>query len=169
MASAFFLLRHFFIETRHIHCHIVFADCFFYELQRETVGIVKLECCAACENVAGFHLIQLFCQYRHASRKCAAKSFFLTLYHLPHEAVIVGQVGVFAVHHCHDFVHHLGAGHSLNTEHMSMTNGSAHDAAQHIAPVFVGREHAVRDQKSHSPGVFCQNAQGEVFLRVFAV
>ena len=79
------------------------------------------------------------------------------------------QVGIFARHHRHYFVHHLGAGYLFHSEQMGVPDSPAHDAAEHIASVFVGREHSVRDQKSHGSCVLRHDAKRKIAPRVFAI
>jgi len=85
------------------------------------------------------------------------------------EVGVVGQLGVGGAHLGHGGLHQDRRHQSVDTEGEGMADGPADDAAQHVAPVLVGREHPIADQEAHRPTVVGEDAQRGVDGGIVAV
>jgi len=98
-----------------------------------------------------------------------AEAFLLAGDHPGHEVGVVGQLRV-GIAHLLDRRRHQGGGdEALDAQGEGVANGAPDDAAQHVAAVLVGGEHAVAHEKAHGTTVIGEDAQGGVDAGVVAV
>jgi hypothetical protein len=79
------------------------------------------------------------------------------------------QLAVLAAHQLDHALGEAGQEPRPQSEHPALLDGAAHDPAQDVAAILVGRHHAVGDQERHRPRVVGQDAQRAGGLEVVAV
>ena len=105
---------------------------------------------------------QLLAQQALAGPQRAPEALLLGRHHGGDHVGAGDQLGVGGAHGGHHRLHQ-GRAQGLGRSQLGPpAQGPADDAAQHVAPGLVGRQHPVGDEKGHGPGVVGQDAQAHV-------
>jgi hypothetical protein len=96
----------------------------------------------AATEVAGLVVEQL-----QARAERLLETAFLELQRLGDQGLRAHQLGIGIAHLMHQGRHQLVDHRVLGAEQMGMAHGATHDAAQHVAAAFIGRQHAVGNEE----------------------
>ncbi len=168
-AGALLLLAHIVVETRLVSLEAALFRHVVDDVEREAVGVVEPESGFAGNDrlALGGEGVHFLFKHGKALVERGREAFLLLAHDARHE---VGAGAQFRVALAHD-LHHLEGGlveeGVLHPHEAAKAEGAADEAAQHVAPAFVGGEDAVRDHEGDGPAVIRNDAQGGV--RVVAV
>ena len=136
------------------------------DVHGESKGVVELE-----DDIPGDDLVfQLFhvgnggFQQLHARAQGFQEFFFLVLDHVKDKGGGVLQLRIGFVHDLEDHLHGFVEEGFLQTDGTSVTDGPTHDAAQDVAPAFVGRQDPVGNQEGGGPGMVGNDLHGHFHL-----
>ncbi len=160
------LLLHQLAESGLVHLHILFLQHLRRQVQRETIGVVKLESVRAGEQ--GFVLClvgrQHFRVNFHARIQRLEEILFLRPHHLGDISFLFRHVGIGGLVDLGHRGHHLVQERPVHSQQLSVTRGAAQQAAQHIAPALVAGQHAVADHHDGGTDMVRDNPEGHVGL-----
>ncbi len=153
-------------KLRLVKLQAVFFQNILRQIQRETVGVIKLERIVAGENCrAGF--LQLFndvADHVQAVADGFAEFFFFHQHNLGDKFALFADFRVCVAHQLANQRHHLVHERLGDVERYAITHGAAENAAQHvIAPVIAG-DNAVCNQECAGANVVGNNAVREARL-----
>ncbi|OQC09427.1 MAG: hypothetical protein BWX79_01430 [Alphaproteobacteria bacterium ADurb.Bin100] len=132
-------------KTGAVHLDAMFAAHVRRQIKREAVGVVQLEGHVAGQDLGATG--QRLVQNLHPGGQGFEETLFLDPQHLGDAGLLRGKVGVGRAHEPHQVFHELVEKRRLLAQLVAMADGAAHDAALHVAPAFVGGNHAVADEE----------------------
>ena len=141
------LLRHRGVEPDGVDRPALFAQRVLRQVQRETVGVIKLERRLARQVCVLRQPFQRFIQKVKAAIQSLAEPVFLQLERFLDQRLRPAKLRESLAHLSHQRRHQTVHQRRVDTQQVRMTHRPAHDPAQDIAPPLVRRQHAVGDQK----------------------
>ena len=156
MFPGFFpLLVHAGLETGLVEGKAVLFDDVGGQIDREAEGVVELEDGLSGEDrlPGGAQLGDFLLEDAQAVVEGLDETFLLVLHHPGDELLTGGLLGVGPGHRLEDEDRGLEQDRPLETEHLGVAHGAAHDPPQHVAASLVGRQHPVGDEKGGGPAV----------------
>ena len=134
-------------EAVFVDLDTAFAGDLLGDLEWETVGVVQQEGDVAGECRTVGKSVELFVEDRLPLAKGLAEANFFAIDDLAHELVVGGEIRVVGAHDLDHGINHAAHDRRLDPEDVCMAHGATENAAQHIAPCLVRREHAVADEQ----------------------
>ena len=170
LAGGLPLALHVIFEAFQVQDQVLFPQGVLDQIQGKAVGVIELEGHFPGQNleIVGLEVVQFLAQELQAVVQGVGEALFFAGHHLGQELPGLDEFGIDLAHQLHHpFAHlpHKGAG---QVQEAPEADGPAHDAAQHVAPAFVGGQHPVGDQEGGGPGVVGNHPEGDVFLLIFA-
>ncbi|EJK90166.1 hypothetical protein UUU_32860 [Klebsiella pneumoniae subsp. pneumoniae DSM 30104 = JCM 1662 = NBRC 14940] len=158
LARAAALLFHRGFKTSFINLDVALAAHIGGQVDREAVGVVQTEGGFAVQGVA-FQLRQLLIQQRQAALEGAGKLLFFGFQHLLNLSLLLLQLVAGGAHHIDQRGNQFPEEGVLRAQHVAVTDRAANDTTQHVAAVFIRRDHAVGNQEGAGANVVGDNAQ----------
>ncbi len=140
---------------RGVEAGIVDGDALLFErilgeVERKAESVVELEGDLAGKNVSAPKAgCRLFEQLQPTLKRLAETRLF-ELQRLDDEALPALELRISAAHFLDEGRHHAPKERFGGAEKMRMPHGAAHDAAKHIAPPLIRRQHAIGDEEGGS-------------------
>ena len=132
------------VEARLVHGHTTLAADVGRQVQREAEGVVQLEGGLAVDATAAPGVRgECGLQDLHAVGNGLEEAFFFLLQHLGHAHGLAPQFGVGVAHLGGQGLHQLVEEGLARAQLVAVADGTAGDAAQHVATAFVARNHPV--------------------------
>ena len=148
LARVVLLLLHRFSEGCGIDRDVAPAQSVLRQIEREAVGVVKLERNVSCKHVACAQIVRGIVEQDQATLQGLAELGFLKLERLGDHCLRAAKFAVGVAHLADECWHEAVHQRVLGAEQMRMPHGAAHDPAQDIAAAFVGWQHAVGNQEA---------------------
>ena len=151
------MLFHRHVKPRHINSAALFAQGVLGQVEGETVGVVELEG-GSTRQVGPFRQAgQFVVQQAQTTVERGAKAGFFQAQRRFDQALGAGQFGIGAAHLPDQGGHQTEHHRVLCAQHMRMTHGTAHDAAQHIAAPLVRGHDTIGNQERGRTQVVCDH------------
>ena len=115
-----------------------------------------------------FDLCNLVFEEFQATRKRLEEALLVAAHAVGDEGAAVFEFGVHIPHLVDDRIRNLEEEGTLDAQQNPVPAGTAQDAAQHVAPALVRREHAVPHQKGQSARMVGHDPQRNILLGIFA-
>ena len=144
------LRSHFTPEALGVHCDALLGGDFLRHLQWEAVCVPEAEGSASVERV---HTFKSFGEHVVAVQEGLLETLFLKPEHCQDEVAVVDQFGIDLAHLIDGGVRDFAEEVALDADAPGVADGSADDAAQHIAAPLVAGNDAVRDEECHAASV----------------
>ena len=128
------------------------------QVDREAVGVVQTEGGFAIQGVA-FQLRQLFIQQRQSALQSTGELLFFGFQHLLNLSLLLLQFFAGGAHHGDQRGNQFPEEGVLRAQHVAVTDRTANDATQHVAAVFIRRDHAVSNQECTGANVVGNHTQ----------
>ena len=147
------LLRHGGIVAGHIHLALLAAQNVLGQVEREAVGVVKLEGDIAGQRLGALQLPGLFLQQLQAASERILEAGLLQLQRFADQSLGARQLGEGGSHFGHQLGHQPMQQRLAGAKHVGVAHTPPHDPPQDIAAALVGGQHAIRDQEGAGPEV----------------
>ncbi|MNU71875.1 hypothetical protein D3C71_613170 [compost metagenome] len=134
-------------EAGNIDADLTGAQRILRQIERETIGVVKLEGGFAVQHVALVQGRGGVGEKRQAAFQGLAETGFLKLQRFGNQRLGANQFRIGAAHLLHECRQQLVDQRLARAEKFGMAHGATHDAAQDITAAFIGRQDAIGDQE----------------------
>ena len=172
IACAFFLLLHLCVEFLRVYRQSVFFQDQFCQVERESVRVVERESLFAVDHLfsCGFCVVHHFVQQPDAGFECAEECFFFLFDHFFDQRFLRYQFGVCTAHCFDQYIYQpIEECLTLSEECVSVTDGTAQDAADYISGFGVRRQLSVGDREGDRADMVGDYTHSHIVLPVFSV
>ena len=135
------------VEACLVHADLAGAQGFLRQVERKAVGVVKFEGDVAGQVLPFAQVARFLVEDGQTARESHAEARFLELQRFLDQSLGAGELGISGAHFAHQRGDQAPHQRVARAEHLRMPHRAAHDPAQDIAAAFIGRQHAVGDQK----------------------
>ena len=168
-SGGFLLVRHALTEAFHIRRLSVLCQDFLGELNRESVGVVQLECQHSGQHLLalGIHITHIVVQNGETVRQGFGElglfvpDDFLDVFLLLHQFRIraAGYLDDLVGQFCQEVI-------LIDSEDHAVSCRTANQSPKHVAAAFVARQDTVRNHEYHGSQVIGNDSQADVVLLV---
>ena len=171
LSGANLLLLHLALEFLLVDLHSLFLRHLDRQVDREAIGVVKLEGVRAGEHRFSLFLMggQHFRKNAHTAVDGLGEILLLHAHHAGDIGRALAQIGIMSLIFMDDRFHDLAQEGMVHTQQLAVARRAAQQAAQNVAAALVGGQHTVRDHKDGSANMVGDDAQGNVALLALAV
>ena len=143
----FLLATHRHFKPGGIHRHATLAADVGSQVERETESVVQLERRLAIEHALAVHRSQFAFEDGHAVLDGGKEPILFLLEHIGHALFTADQLRISPTHLGHQIGNHAMEEGGAGTELVTVTDGAADNAAQHVATPFVAGDDTIGNQE----------------------